>query len=80
MAALCQSRKSQNIRFQTWRLQRRIANNNVVKLARDVPPSARSELEIIELIRRHMEPGEVFVEKLGHGYPLLETRTHFSRA
>lgn len=53
-------------------------DNRVVKLARDLKPSARGEFEITDLNRLYMEAGDLFVEQMGRGYAWLDTGTHDS--
>lgn len=48
------------------------------KLARQVKPSPRGELEITDLLNLYNEAGNLTVEKLGRGYAWLDTGTHDS--
>ena len=53
-------------------------DNRVVRLARDLKPSSRGELEITDLNRIYMEMGDLYVEQMGRGYAWLDTGTHDS--
>ena len=53
-------------------------DNRVVRLARDLKPSSRGELEITDLNRIYMEIGQLHVEQMGRGYAWLDTGTHDS--
>ena len=48
------------------------------KLARELTPSPRGELEITDLNRRYLELGALSVERLGRGTAWLDTGTHNS--
>ncbi|MFT4717618.1 MAG: glucose-1-phosphate thymidylyltransferase [Paracoccaceae bacterium] len=48
------------------------------KLARQVKPSLRGELEITDLLNIYRKAGQLNVEKLGRGYAWLDTGTHDS--
>jgi len=48
------------------------------KLARDVRPSQRGELEITSLLEMYLEAGKLRVNKMGRGYAWLDTGTHAS--
>lgn len=53
-------------------------DNQVVEMARHLPPSPRGELEITDINRLYMEKGQLSVAKLGRGYAWLDTGTHDS--
>lgn len=53
-------------------------DNNVVKLAGQLTPSARGELEITDLNRLYLEQGNLHVARLGRGFAWLDTGTHES--
>lgn len=48
------------------------------KLAKEVKPSPRGELEITDLLNIYREAGKLNVERLGRGYAWLDTGTHDS--
>ncbi len=53
-------------------------DGNAPKLARDVTPSARGELEIVTLLEMYLKAGLLTVEKMGRGFAWLDTGTHAS--
>lgn len=48
------------------------------KLAREVKPSERGELEITTLLEMYLEAGKLTVKRMGRGYAWLDTGTHAS--
>jgi glucose-1-phosphate thymidylyltransferase len=53
-------------------------DGEAVRLARDLKPSARGELEITDLNRLYLEQGALSVEMMGRGFAWLDTGTHGS--
>jgi glucose-1-phosphate thymidylyltransferase len=50
-------------------------DNDVVRYASDVRPSAREELEITDLQMRYLNAGRLHVERMGRGFAWLDTGT-----
>ena len=53
-------------------------DGDAVRLARDIAPSPRGELEITDLNRAYLDAGKLHVEMMGRGFAWLDTGTHGS--
>ena len=53
-------------------------DSDAPRLARDVKPSARGELEITTLLEMYLHAGKLTVKRMGRGYARLDTGTHAS--
>ena len=53
-------------------------DNDVVRIAADLAPSARGELEITDVTRRYLERGALHAERLGRGFAWFDAGTHES--
>ena len=53
-------------------------DNDVLKIAAEIKPSARGEIEITDVNKAYMERGDLYVQALGRGFAWLDTGTHSS--
>ena len=53
-------------------------DSDAPRLARDVKPSPRGELEITTLLEMYLHAGKLTVKRMGRGYAWLDTGTHAS--
>lgn len=53
-------------------------DNNVIKIASELTPSKRGELEITDVMRHYMDRGDLNVHEFGRGFSWFDTGTHES--
>jgi glucose-1-phosphate thymidylyltransferase len=53
-------------------------DNEVVKIAKSITPSARGELEITDVNRKYLEQGQVYLNLMGRGFAWLDAGTYES--
>jgi len=51
-------------------------DGRVIKIAENLTPSPRGELEITDVVKQYLEWGELNVQNLGRGFAWLDTGTH----